>query len=430
MSFFFMRFILILLWASSILAAPPLSLGKRSFKIDRVRNPNFKRYDGPKELLKTYQKYRMPIPQDLLNSLDDQLEDDVPSDDAHSETNPQTLDLTHVNTTARPVAAIGSVPATPANGGIEYISPIKIGGQTVNVAFDSGSADLWVFSTQLPTISKIGHQAYDPSLSRTFKPMPGANFSILYGDGTGASGNVGTDTVDVGGAAVAGQAVQMATAVSDAFVTDTHVSGLLGLAFSQLNTVKPVRQRTFFENVMPALAQPLFTVDLRRNTTGAYEFGRIDGSKFVGRLAWVPADTKRGFWQVSSTGFSVGSTTTMLAGAAQAIVDTGTTLMLVSKELSDRYYSHVVGAKRNPAAGGITFPCNATLPDLLVDVGGVYTAKVRGPDINFGTFQGNECFGGIQSTTSHFEIWGDIFFRSQFVVFDGGNHLLGMASHA
>jgi hypothetical protein len=389
MSFFFMRFILILLWAPSILAAPSsLSLRNRSFKVERVKNPNFKRYDGPKELLKTYQKYRMPIPQDLLDSFDDQPEDNASPDDVQSGAGPQTFKLTHVDTTARPVAAVGLVSATPANGGIEYISPIQIGGQTVNVALDSGSADLWVFSTQLPASSRIGHHAYNPFLSPTFKQIPGANFSILYGDGTSASGNVGTDTVDVGGAVVTSQAVQMATAVSPEFAMDTNVDGLLGLAFSQLSTVKPAKQRTFFENVMPSLAQPLFTVDLRRDTTGAYEFGRIDGSKFVGRLSWIPADTRRGFWQVSSTGFGVASAWTRVP-AAQAIVDTGTTLMLVSKELSDGYYSHVAGAKRNPAAGGITFPCNSTLPDLFLDVGGAYTARVRGPDINFGRFQGD-----------------------------------------
>ncbi|KAK4040661.1 aspartic peptidase domain-containing protein [Parachaetomium inaequale] len=419
-----MRLLFLLLWAPSILAAPS-SAQKRSFKVDRVRNPNFKRYDGPRELLKTYQKYRMPVPQGLLDSLGNQSDDDVLAEDGHPET-PKTFKLTHV--AAQAANAVGSVPATPANGGIEYISPIKIGGQTVNVALDSGSADLWVFSSQLPTLTQAGHQAYNPLLSPTFKQMPGASFAIMYGDGTSASGNLGTDIVDVGGAMVANQAVQMATAVSPAFAKDTHLSGLLGLAFSQLSSVKPVKPKTFFENVMPSLAQPLFTADLRKDTTGAYEFGRIDASKFVGRLSWIPVSTGKGFWQVSSKGFAVGGTRTKLP-VVQAIVDTGTTLMLVSKELSDGYYSQVPGAKLTLAAGGMTFPCNTSLPDLLLDVGGVYNARVRGTDINFGTLQGDVCFGGIQRSTSQFQIWGDIFFRSQFVVFHGGNHSLGLAPH-
>ena len=387
MSFVFMRLLFLLLWAPSILAAPS-STHRRSFKVDRVKNPNFKRHDGPRELLKTYQKYRMPIPQELLDSLGNQAEDHVLAEGAQLGT-PKTSKLTHVS--AQAANAVGSVPATPANGGIEYVSPIRIGGQTLNVALDSGSADLWVFSTQLPALSQAGHQAYNPLLSPTFKQMPGASFAIVYGDGTSASGNLGTDTVDVGGAMVAHQAVQMATAVSPPFAKDTHLSGLLGLAFSQLSSVKPVKPKTFFENVMPSLAQPLFTADLRRDTTGAYEFGRIDASKYAGRLSWAPVNTAKGFWQVSSMGFAVGGTLTKLP-VAQAIVDTGTTLMLVSKELSDGYYSQVPGAQLTLAAGGTTFPCNTTLPDLLLDVGGVYNARVRGADINFGPLQGNGRF--------------------------------------
>jgi hypothetical protein len=248
-----------------------------------------------------------------------------------------------------------------------------------------------VFSTQLPAQAVVGHQVYDPFRSPSFKLLPGATFSILYGDGTSASGNVGTDTVDVGGVTVARQAVQMATAVSSAFVKDTHNNGLLGLGFSKLNTVTPLKQSTFFENVMPSLAQPLFTADLRKDTVGAYEFGRIDATKFAGSLSWIPANTDQGFWQFPTGGFRVEKDTDdwKKVPGSQAIVDTGTTLMLVSKEVSDGYYSQVPGAQRTAAAGGVTFPCNTTLPDLLIDVGGVYTARVGGLDINFGKFKGD-----------------------------------------
>lgn len=258
--------LLLLFFAPPLPAAPSQ---KRSFRVDRVGNPGFRPHDGPTELLMTYRKYRMPIPEDLL-------------DMTKSGDNDGSLRAKAV--VARSADAIGLVPATLTGDGVEYVSPIRIGGQTVNVALDSGSADLWVFGAGLPAPAKIGHRTYNPLLSRTFKRMPGANFSIKYGDGTSASGDVGVDVVDVGGAVVIDQAVQVATTVSSGFTKDTNVDGLVGLAFSQLSTVKPAKQKTFFENVMPTLIQPLFTADLRRGAPGAYEFGRIDDSRFAGQL--------------------------------------------------------------------------------------------------------------------------------------------------
>ena len=71
MSIYLPKILLFLLWAPCIVAAPP-GIQKRSFKIDRIRNPSFKRHNGPKELLRSYRKYRMPIPQDLLDALDEE----------------------------------------------------------------------------------------------------------------------------------------------------------------------------------------------------------------------------------------------------------------------------------------------------------------------------------------------------------------------
>ncbi|KAL2267930.1 hypothetical protein VTJ83DRAFT_5207 [Remersonia thermophila] len=420
MSLVLLHWVLWVLCAPTAMAFPP-GIQKRSFQLDRIKNPHFRHHNGPRQLVKAYQKYRMPIPQDLLDALGGNVE----SGGLSPGRQPASVNGFHAGETDG--TSTGRVPATPANDGVEYISPIQVGGQTIHVAIDTGSADLWVFSVLLPPFAWGGHNIYDPALSPTSKMLSNASFSIVYGDGTHASGAVALDTVDVGGAVVRDQAVQMAAWASSAFILDMHLSGLLGLAFSKLNTVKPVRQTTFFENVMPTLAEPLFTADLPQEGVGAYEFGHINSSRFAGPLAWIPANTARGFWEVSTAGFRVANGSYKPVSKASAIVDTGTTLLLVSKELVDDYYSYVPGAQTRPMYGGVTFPCNATLPDLWLDVEDAYRARIRGSDINFGPINDELCFGGIQPTTSHVQIWGDIFFRSQFVVFHGGNRSLGMA---
>jgi hypothetical protein len=280
-------------------------------------------------------------------------------------------------------AGSGTVAATPEKGDVEYLAPISIGGQTMNMDFDSGSSDLWVFNTQLSTASQTGHTNFDPAKSSTFKLIQGASFSISYGDGSGAAGTVGTDTVNIGGATVTSQAIELATAVSSSFVQDTQSNGLVGLAYSKLNTVKPTQQKTFFDNAKSTLAMPVFTADLRKGAVGAYTFGAIDSTKFTGSLTWAAVNTTKGFWQFSSSKFQVGTGATMNIAGGQAIADTGTTLMLANAAVVNAYYSQVTGAVNNQTVGGVTFPCNAQLPDLAVDVGGVYMATVRGDDINF-----------------------------------------------
>ncbi|KAK1961084.1 acid protease [Colletotrichum sublineola] len=396
------------------------------FVVPRVPNENFKGHDGTRQLIKAYRKFSMPMPPGLLEAMA-----------AQAANNPEPVKAesfkafaTNNTNAAAGAPGTGLTTATPIRNDVEYVSPIKIGGQTIIVDFDSGSSDFWVFTSMLDSQSQAGHELYDPSKSKSAKMLQGQQFSIRYGDGSGAQGVVGTDVVDIGGAVVENQAIEMATAVSQQFVEDTANNGLMGLARSQLNTVKPDRQKTFFDNVMPSLAEPVFTADLRKKSVGAYEFGRIDTSKFSGQMAWIPINTTSGFWQFSSEKFAVGDGQVQTGSVGgQAIADTGTTLILANPTMVQAYYQQVQGAKQDQSVGGVTFPCNAKLPDLMMDIGGVYMARVKGSDINFAQVDQQTCFGGLQATTSKLQIYGDILFKSQFVAFNGGNLSLGMAEH-
>lgn len=68
--------------------------------------------------------------------------------------------------------------------------------------------------------------------------MEGYSWEISYGDGSGATGDVYKDTVTVGGVTARGQAIEAAKQISQQFVKDKNNDGLLGLAFSSINTGK------------------------------------------------------------------------------------------------------------------------------------------------------------------------------------------------
>ena len=280
----------------------------------------------------------------------------------------------------------------------------------------------WVFSTETPSNEVNGHDTYDPSKSTTSKKIDGATWSITYGDQSSSSGDVYTDTVTVGQTSFAGQAVESATEVSAQFQNDAGNDGLLGLAFDTLNTVKPTAQKTFFSNVADSLSAPLFTVDLKKGAPGTFDFGYVDDSKHTGDVAYVDVDNSQGFWGFTASGYAVGDG--QVGGdSIAAIADTGTTLLYLPDNIVSDYYGQVDGAQNDQQQGGYTYPCDATLPDISFGIGS-YTAVVPGSYVNYAPTDdsGSTCFGGIQSASGiGFNIFGDIFLKSQFVVFQGGD---------
>lgn len=395
-----------------------------NFSVSQVRNSHHVAKHGPIALARAYRKYGVAVPADLA----------------------AVISSISKRTT-------GSATTTPEQYDVEYLTPVSIGtpAQVLNLDFDTGSSDLWVFSSETPKTSVQGQSVYTPSKSTTSKKLSGATWSISYGDGSSSSGDVYTDVVTVGGLTVKSQAVESAQKVSSSFSSDTNNDGLLGLAFSSLNTVSPTAQKTFFDNAKSALDAPVFTADLKHNTrkfltmffcfepvfltrclAGKYNFGYIDTKAYTGALTYTAVDTSDGFWMFTSSGYSVG-TGTFSSTKISGIADTGTTLLLLPAAIAQAYYAQVPAAVNNATVGGYTFACNTKLPDFTVQIGD-YKAVVPGSLINFAPVDTDDfatassCFGGIQAAAGlPFAIYGDIFLKSQFVVFHGGNQQLGFA---
>jgi hypothetical protein len=144
----------------------------------------------------------------------------------------------------------------------------------------------------------------------------------------------------------------------------------------------------------------------------------------------------RGFWQFTATGFTIGDGATAQATMMphQAIADTGTTLLLLPEQIVTAYYAQVPGARFDQMTGGYIFSCRTQLPSFTASLG-AYKAVVPGEFINFAPVDTDDpatatvCFGGIQSVGDiPFAIYGDVFLKSQFVVFHGGESSLGFAN--
>lgn len=324
----------------------------------------------------------------------------------------------------------GEVTATPEQNDSAYIAPVNIGGQVLNLDFDTGSSDMWVFSTELRKRAGAGHTLFNPAKSSSFVDYPGATWSTQYGDGSSASGTVGFDVVTIGGVTAQKQCVELAQQIHK-FGSLKASDGLLGLGFSSINQVKPQQQLTFWENVQDQLEQPLFTADLDETATGSYEFGSIDSSKFTGDIHYTPVDNSRGYWMLESNSYSINGETQQCSQCSPLIADTGTSLLLLDEDVVEAYYGQVQSAQYDNQQGLFVYSCDDTLPDFGLAIGSDYTAVLKGSLMNFAEVGNGQCAGGIQWNGGvGLSIAGDVFLKQYFAVFDGGNLQFGVAPKA
>ncbi|OAA49216.1 Peptidase A1 [Cordyceps fumosorosea ARSEF 2679] len=324
----------------------------------------------------------------------------------------------------------GTVITKPTNSvDRAYITEVEIGtpAQKLFLDFDTGSSDLWVYTNDTKAGIANGVTLYQPGDSSTAQRLSGETWKIYYGDGTSANGVVYSDVVSIGGLAVQNQAVESVIS-ADSF----GMSGLLGLAYDVGNTVKPDQQKTWFSNIKDSLKAPVFTVRLRHQADGSFDFGYINSSLYTGDIVYAPAFTdKLGHRLFAVDGYSVGGGSVVQTGF-NATADTGTSLLIVSNDVAKDYWSQVSGSSsQDDGNGGLIFfyPCASlqNLPDFTLSVNG-NTVTVPG---SFNTYQrgtSGSCEGGIVGGgAGGMAILGDVFLKAIFTVFDDGNNQVGFA---
>ncbi|KAK9358519.1 aspartic peptidase domain-containing protein [Lipomyces starkeyi] len=144
----------------------------------------------------------------------------------------------------------GSDPAYALPYDIEYLCVVTVGNTKMLLDFDTGSSDFWVFSSELPRSQRGRHILY---------PLSGVNvpyetWSISYGDGSFASGDVYAGKVAIGPVIAPVLSFGAASNLPASFTND-YIDGIVGLDFLPGATFKPKTVLTFMSKVGPTLSQ-------------------------------------------------------------------------------------------------------------------------------------------------------------------------------
>ncbi|KAJ6780932.1 hypothetical protein PWT90_06840 [Aphanocladium album] len=331
-------------------------------------------------------------------------------------------------------ATVGANPHGNSPGvDTSYLCEVSIGtpAQKLMLDFDTGSSDLWVFSSDTKKSQVNGQTLYKPASSSSSKLLKGFKWAIGYGDKSNSKGVVYSDVVKIGSASVSGQAVESATDVSSQFTKDKGSSGLLGLSYDKGNTVSPAKQKTWFGNIRDRLAAPLFTARLKHQEVGSYNFGYIDKSQYTGEIYYTNAFTDSlGHRLFNASGYAVNDGE-LNDRAITGTADTGTSIVYLPHDVAADYWGNVESAQEQQVAQGQslwTFDCDTTLPTFSFGVGSG-RITIHSDNINFASEQGT-CVGGIGALDGDLAIFGDVAMKSGFVVYDDGKNQLGWAEGA
>ena len=304
---------------------------------------------------------------------------------------------------------------------------MKVGSnaQPFTIDFDTGSADLWIPGPDC-TGGCAKHHKYDPSSSSTSKKLSSGGFNIVYGDGSTTSGDIYTDTVTVGGVTGIDVPIGVASHVGDSFANDPQ-DGLVGLAFQSISTMgqKPFIQSLLSQN---QVKNGQFSFALSQNGGSELFLGGANKDKYVGSFEWHDV-TSESYWVLQGTANIGGKQ--VVQKPFNAIIDTGTTVVVAPPDEAKQFWSQVPGAEEY-GNGYWTFPCDAT-PDVSFSFGGQQWS-MDSQHLNLGrTFAGsNMCIGSIVGIDIGIDAWiiGDSFLKNVYTSFNFDTKTVGFAKKA
>lgn len=324
-----------------------------------------------------------------------------------------------------------------------YYITATVGNNTVKLILDSGSSVLW-----------IGPQSGNPYTVSSTSTSTGQTCSQNYGSGS-MSGKFYYDTVTIRGTYLAAKNTGVCAATS---VSGVSEDGIFGIGPSSL-TYHAASGTTYYPtpsdnlksqgvtsvNVVSVYFKPLSSIYIE--TSGQVTFGNVDPSRYTGSITYIPISNNALaglYWGIDATAWTIGGTSIMNgATKISGIIDTGTTLLLMTQNIYNAYVANIPNAAYDSSSGLLRWPTasQASVGPLNITIAGTVFSLTPSQQIlpadlvnAFGydssyyySYIGNAGAKNSDGTGLDF-LLGQKFLEHFYSIFDSTNKRIGLAT--
>ena len=302
----------------------------------------------------------------------------------------------------------GSVELTDVEHEQLWTGKITVGGQSFQIDFDTGSADLIV-----------NPGGYNPDKSKSAHNT-GQHFRSSYADGTTSTGNIYQDEFQIAG--LTAQKVPVGHSVKTFVENEQGNQGIAGLSFNSISSFPKQYSKSFFYALreQKAISQGVVQFNIKAGQGSQMYIGGQDQSKISGDVAWASVDPSKGFW----------STEGQINGKKiNAIVDTGSTIISAPTDQVRELFSSLHGVQAFQQEGSYfgAYDCNQNIKLTFTFANKQFTLPKK--LTSFGQSNG-KCvlpISGLDQIPMDAWIIGDVFFQTATVIFDADKNRIGFA---
>ncbi|KAA8619810.1 Asp domain containing protein [Pyrenophora tritici-repentis] len=307
---------------------------------------------------------------------------------------------------------------------ISYMVAVSFGDskEEYHMLLDSAASNTWVMSQDCSTDACKTHTLFGKEDSTSLKTTT-ESFSITYGTGS-SSGTLATDTLHLGPLSPT-LTFGLATNVSSEF-RSYPMDGILGLGrgTSSPSTSSSAETPQIMDilTTTSLITSKIYALHLPRASAldGELNLGSINTARFSGSINYIPCiPSSTGFWEIPLSAASVEGADVALAGPRTAIIDTGTSFILLPPADALAIHQKIKGYSQN----GETFfvPCDTSAViqfSFNKQNYNISTADWVGEKVDA---EGKVCRSNVVGRQTFGEAqWlvGDVFLKNVYTVFD------------